>query len=154
LFGRGDKEKEEAQFRRDVIVAHTQARANNPLLKQQIDSMGSAFFLHQDEQVVKLIMDQCPELMPAFSRMNATSKIEKPRDRRIMELFFDDLLLHQEMELGDEGNLETRSLIKALRINSRYRILDALGGYRGKLVTEEIERTTHVLEQPKKKGIL
>ena len=63
-------------------------------------------------------------------------------------------LHHQEMDLGDEGDIATRSLIKALRINAEYRILDALGGYRGKLITEEIERTTHVIEEPKKKGIL
>jgi hypothetical protein len=99
-------------------------------------------------------MERCPELIPAFSRMNSTSKIEKPRDRRLMQLLFEDLLLHQEMELGDEGDLEVRSLIKSLRINAEYRILDALGGYRGKLVTEEIERTHHVIEEPKKKGIL
>ena len=157
FFGRGgDKEKETRQFHRDIAIAHMQTKANTMNLsnQQQLNSLGTAYFLQQDENVLKVIMEECPELIPAFSRMNATSKIEKPRDKRMMQLYFKDILLHLEMELGDEGDIGDRSFIKSLGINAEFRILDAMGGYRGRLVTEEIERTTHVLEQPKKKGIL
>ena len=155
LFGRGDKEKEASvQYRRDMVVAHTQNRANNPLLKQQIDSMGSAFFLHQDEEVVRLIMTHCPELIPAFSRMNATSKIMKDRDREKFELQLEALLLRLEMRAMRDDDGESRNFIKALRIFGTFRILDAMKGYRGELVTHEVERTTHIIEEPKKKGIL
>ena len=157
LFGRDpEKEREQREFHHNIVTAHTANRAAQTGIpnKQMIDSLGTAYFLQQDENVVNVIMQYCPELIPAFSRLNATSQIKEHRDRRLLELRLEDILLHKEMELGDEGDVETLSLIKSLRVFGVYRILDALGGYRGKLVTEEIERTTHVIEEPKKKSIL
>ena len=157
IFGRG-KDKEREAFARELTATHVanrgQARTMRDQQQQQLNMLGRAYYLQEDENVQAVIMQYCPQLSPAFSRLNATSKIDKPRDRRLMQLLFKDLLLHLQMELaGDEDTL-ARSLIKALGINAEFRILDAMGGYRGKLVTEEIERTTVKVEQPKKKGFL
>ncbi len=136
-----------------IAGAHLASKANMQMSnRQQIDSLGTAYFLQEDEKVLQVIMTYCPELVPAFSRLNATSKIEKPKDRRMMELHLEDLLLHAEMQMGDEGDIEDRNLLRSLRIYGKYRIMDALGGYRGKLVTEEIEKVHHSFEEPKKKG--
>lgn len=155
IFGRGRQEEEaRAQRRHEVAVAHTANRQMNMSSKQQLDSLGRAYYLQEDENVLHVLQEQCPELLPAFSRLNATSNIENPKDREVMQLRYEDLLLHQEMDLGDEGDIETLSLIKSLRINGEFRIMDAIKGYRGRLVTEEIEHTTHEFVEPKKKGIL
>lgn len=122
--------------------------------QQQLSSLGTAYFLQQDENVLKVIMENCPELIPAFSRMNATSKIMKDRDREKFELLLEALLLRLEMRALRDDDYESRNFIKSLRIYGRFRILDAMGGYRGELVTHEVERTTHIIEEPKKKGIL
>ncbi len=154
-FGRGsEKERDAAQHRHEIMVAHTQSRQMNLSTKQQLDSLGRAYYLQEDENVVQAINRYCPELIPAFSRLNATGNIDNPKDRRLMELRLEDLLLHQEMDLGDEGDVETRSFIKSLRMYGIWRIMDAIKGYRGTLVTNDVERVTHEFVEPKKKGIL
>lgn len=157
IFGRKD-DKDKKEFEKTLVASHvagrSQARAMKLTDQQQLNSLGRAYYLQQDENVQNLLMENAPYLIPAFSRLNATSKIDDKKDRRLMQLYFKDLLLHLQMELAEDGDAVMRSLIKALGINAEYRILDAVGGYRGRLVTEEIERTTVRVEQPKKKGIL
>lgn len=157
FFGRGD-DKEKKAMQTNIISSHVagraQARGMGAHEALRRESLGRGFFLQEDEQVDYILREYCPYLIPAFSRLNATSKIDRERDRRLMQLYFKDLLLHLQMELAEDGDAVMRSLIKSLGINAEYRILDAMGGYRGRLVTEEIERTTVRVEQPKKKGFL
>jgi len=154
-FGRGDKDEKE--FEKSLVASHVagraQGRAMDPQRALRRESLGRAFFLQEDESVDYILRNYCPELIPAFSRLNATSKIDKERDRRTLELLYEILLLRRKMEIPDD-EIAQHGLIDGLGIYAKYRILDAMGGYRGRLITEEIERTTVSVEQPKKKGFL
>lgn len=159
LFGRGKDKNREAfvqQVTATQVAARGQARAIQSQT-QQLNSLGKAYYLQQDENVQDLLVKYCPQLGPAFSRLNATSQIKKQKDRQLMQWLFKDLLLHMEMEIHEdsaEADAMARSLVKSLRINAEFRILDAWEGYRGKLVVEEVEKTTVTVEEPKKKGFL
>lgn len=159
FFGRDKEEKQrQREFREHLELAKaagkSQGRAMNERGREQIQSLGRAFFLLKDENVLNLIAQYKPELFPIFSSLNPTSKIEKDRDRELFELYLDDVILHEEMTLGDNAEPPELQFLKSLRYYGRFRILDAMQGYRGKLVTEEIERTFVHTTEPKKKGIL
>lgn len=155
FFGRKN-DKETKELHSSIVSSHVagraQARAMTP--HDELRRRSTGFYLQEDEQVDFILREYCPYLIPLFSRLNATSKIDNKRDRRLMQLKKNDALLHLQMELAEDGDSVMRLLIKALDGFGEYRILDAMGGYRGKLVTEEIERTTVKVEQPKKKGFL
>jgi len=159
ILDRGKKERErQREFRENYGLAtasgRSQARAMSIPDRQQINSLGRGYFLQQDENVLALIFSKKPDLFPIFSRLNSTSKIEKDRDRELLELYLEDAILHEEMHLEDDEDPAERQFLKALRYFGRFRILDAMQGYRGKLVTEEIEKTYVQTEPPKKRGIL
>jgi len=161
IFGRGKEEKErQAQFSRDITSAHIQgrsrARAMNITDQQQLNSLGRGYFLQQDENVLNLILTCFPSIMPIFSRLNATSRLIDKRERRKLALDIENVLHEERMELDedDENYSLKMGLLNSFDIYATYRLADAWEGYRGKLVTEEIERTTVQVEQPKKKRLL
>jgi len=160
LFGRGDKDKEEKQFTRDVTATVVGGRAQARTMRmdqQQLNSLGRAYYLQADEDVRDLLMGFFPELIPIFSRLNATSFIssKRLRDKTILYLDIKNILLECEMELDeDDSNYELkRAILQSLDPYAQFRLFDAVDGYRGKLVTEEIDRTTVKVEQPEKKRI-
>ena len=159
LWGKGKEERErQREFTQNVELARAggkaQARAMLPN-RQQINSLGSAYFLQDDENFLGLIFQFFPQLYGFFSRLNSTGQIRSERERERFELLLEDAILHEEMHLKkDEAFFFKKQLLKGSYYYGINRISDAWEGYRGKLVTEEIERTYVQTEPPKKKGLL
>ena len=122
--------------------------------RQQINSLGETYFLMEDQNVLQLVLQNKPELFPVISRLNSTSKIEDRRDRELLELYLEDMILHEEMNLDQDADPSQLQFLKALRYYGIFRILDAMKGYRGELVTEVRERTLIETAERKKKGWL
>ena len=120
--------------------------------RQQIKTLGPAHFLMEDHYVLQLVFANKPELLPVISRLNSTSKIEDKRDKELLELYLDDMILHEEMNLEEDENTAQLQFLKAFRYYGFFRILDAMKGYRGTLVTETREKVYVETAEAKKRG--
>ena len=160
LFNRGKEERErQREFTQNIQLAtaggKAQARAMTKHDRQQIASLGPAYFLHDDENFLGLLRTYFAQLYGFFSRLNSTGQIRTERERERLELLLEDAILHEEMHLPkDELFFLKKQMLKGAYYYGINRISDAWEGYRGRLVTEERERTYVHTEPPKKKGFL
>jgi len=150
IFGSKEKEKDEQYMEDAAHIAQQRV-----MTEDYVNSLGRTYFMLEDENVTSMLQKdpQLRTLLPAFSRVNRTTKIGK-RDAKLLMIDYNILTLLHEINM-DEDTFEAGGWAKleALKIFAHALICDQFEGWKGRLVTETISIIKTEIER-KKKGLL
>jgi len=152
IFGRRKKEPDpDEQFQQNQAL-----NQGNIMSEEVRASLGQSVYMVHDPYVHEAFRDKDNELLetmlPAFSFLNRTTNIDKAEKellfwqyKRLMTL---TRLTMKERDYNTKWWLQQ----EALQIYAMGILNDAEGGWKGKLVTEQIRKIITELRKPEKKG--
>jgi hypothetical protein len=150
-FGKNkEKEKRDEEYLETQGLTETgRPSSSTPLPQEYLASLGTSYYLLMDEDVHGMLKrnNELKGLLPAYSHLNRTTKIT-PKQAELLKLDYDFVILIHELNM-DEDAYETTlwSTLEGLQIYGANMISDAIEGWRGKLVTEQIKVIRTVLER-------
>lgn len=148
------KEDTSLQFKRDLTTAavHGDAAKPNSPEADYLAMVGKMGFMVMDENIINFLYSNSllHPFIPVFSPLNSTIKLDKQQAelKRIrLENFIVERKLTMPPETYDSNGLE---VLDGLRIFGHDRVSEAMDGWKGHLVTEQVK----VIETrtPEKKG--
>jgi len=158
-FSRKKKEPDpDEEFQRSEVLAEQQAdaaRSADRIADEMRASLGRTIYMVYDPDVQDTFVDDkkpiLNSMLPAFSFLNRTTNIDE-KEKRLLQLEYEQLKILAELGMKEE-DYETRGWLEqeAFGIYAMGIMNDAEGGWKGKLLTEQIKKIITELRQPEKK---
>lgn len=156
IFRRKKKEPDpDEEFQKNVVLTEEQGQGSDRWDDEVRASLGRSVYMIHDPYVHAAFADDnnplLKTMLPAFSFLNRTTNIEKD-EKELLTLQYKRLMILAKLTMKeDEYNTKWWLQQEAFQIYAMGILNDAEGGWKGRLVTEQIRKIITELRQPEKK---